>query len=162
MRPLNKWQAARLLKHVSPFAIRVAKEKIAYKDCATYLRDTARILYGKAARLEAIARDCDDYLRADAAEKRWTAALCLLRADYVERRYWTVVIPFVGQLSVEHTMWHPTTRDFAPLARGAFQTQTEAHEWAARNLQGGRYTLRAYNRAIPWAATVHALVETMS
>ena len=57
-------------------------------------------------------------------------------------RYWSVVIPW----SDSPTRWHPTepTGPFATLTRGSFQTEEEAHRWAAEHLEGQPYSVRQY------------------
>ena len=72
---------------------------------------------------------------------RWTAALCLLRIDALEKVYFTVVIPWDP---TKPSVWHPTDANFAPLTRGAFRTRVQAHAWARENLCGGVYTVRAF------------------
>ena len=61
----------------------------------------------------------------------------MARAKLLEA-YYTVVIPF----SAEPTIWHPTSRDFAPIGRGAFADEASAHDWAAERLNGQPYTLQ--------------------
>lgn len=55
---------------------------------------------------------------------------------------YSVVIRYVGRLSPEHTLWHPTNPTFAPIVRGAFPTKAEAHRWASAHIPGSDYTVR--------------------
>jgi hypothetical protein len=56
--------------------------------------------------------------------------------------YWSVVLPFV---ETDATEWHPTSRDFAPITRGAFATPEDAHAWAREKLGSSAvYSLARY------------------
>lgn len=57
----------------------------------------------------------------------------------IPKTYYTVVVPFV---SVHPTKWHPNSREFSPVTRGAFDTKKEAHAWAKENLRGHRYKIK--------------------
>lgn len=67
--------------------------------------------------------------------------------------YFTVVIPY----SETPTSWHPTspTGPFATLTRGAFASIEEATAWAARELEGQPFTVRAIDLAIEDVDQVH-------
>jgi len=58
-------------------------------------------------------------------------------------RYYSVVIPYAD---VGATEWHPTKPNgpFNPIERGAFASEAEAHEWAAKHLNGTAYSVRSF------------------
>jgi len=66
-------------------------------------------------------------------------------------KYYTCIIPFVETGATE---WHPTDRNFAPLSRGAFQTEEKAHEWAAEKIPGAEYAIKIF--PCPDCAKFHA------
>lgn len=60
-----------------------------------------------------------------------------------EKIYHSVLIPY----SEDPSIWHPTesTGPFAVLTRGAFDTVTQAHEWACVNIPGYDYSVKEYD-----------------
>lgn len=56
--------------------------------------------------------------------------------------YFTVVIPWAPES--QRTEWHPTeaTGPFKTLTRGAFGTESEAHQWASDHLNNTAYEVR--------------------
>lgn len=73
------------------------------------------------------------------------------------RRYWTVVIPY----SEYPTKWHPTDRSgpFSVLTRGAFGTETEAHAWAKKHLEGQPYRVDEQPEDVAFQAGVRRKVQ---
>jgi hypothetical protein len=57
-------------------------------------------------------------------------------------KYYSVIVPW----SDTPTEWHPTERDgpFATIARGAFDTREQAHDWAHKHLNGQPYRVKMY------------------
>lgn len=67
----------------------------------------------------------------------------LTPARLANLKYHNILIPFEPDPR-KRTIWHPVTDSgpFAVLSRGAFDSETEAHEWAAKHLNGTAYTVR--------------------
>ena len=72
--------------------------------------------------------------------------------------YFTIAIPYTP---TGRTLWHPTepSGPFAVQSRGAFATESEARDWAERELGDTTYAIRQVFPLRESWATVHLHVQ---
>lgn len=99
----------------------------------------------------AVLRRRDPGIAALALGTRFRAPMCVRYLGRFprlleEQVYYSCVVPWEPDPR-RRSIWHPDRPTFAPITRGAFDTEREAHTWAASHLgTDATYIVKAYAR----------------